>query len=113
MENIISSEICKKCGECCKHYPFVELSQNDIYELEKMTGLPLDVFANQKGEEVEEYFLSFKENGDCFFLNDNNGSCFCGVYEARPALCRKYPSKPSQNEVCHSNRKMILLNNSG
>lgn len=52
MENIITSEICKKCAECCKHYPFVELSQHEIYDIEKLTGLPFDVFTNQKGEAV-------------------------------------------------------------
>lgn len=105
------SEICKKCAECCKHYPFIELSQNEIIELGKVTGLRLDVFANPKGKAVEEYFLQFKENGDCFFLNENNGSYSCGVYEARSVVCRNYPSKPRQNEVCDINREMFLRNN--
>ncbi len=113
MENIILSAICKKCAECCKNYPFVELSQNEIYELRKMTGLPFEVFTNPKGNAVEEYFLQFKENGDCFFLNENNGDYSCGVYEARSGICRNYPSKPSQNEACDANREMILRNNSG
>jgi Fe-S-cluster containining protein len=113
MENIIISEICQKCAECCRNYPFVELSQNEIYEIEKLTKLPSDFFTNQKGEAGEEYFLQFKENGDCFFLNENNGDYSCGVYEARSKICRNYPSKPNQNKVCDSNREMILLNNSG
>jgi Fe-S-cluster containining protein len=113
MENIITSEMCKKCAECCKNYPFVELSQNEIYEIEKLTKLPSNFFMNQKGEAGEEYFLQFKENGDCFFLNENNGDYSCGVYEARSKICRNYPSKPKQTEVCCSNREMILLNNSG
>ena len=57
MNTIITSEICKKCAECCKNYPFVELSQHDIFELEKLTKLPSDAFAKQKGWEVEEFFL--------------------------------------------------------
>lgn len=105
MQNIILSEICTKCAECCKNYSFVELSQNEIYELGKLTGLPFDVFTDQKGEAVEEYFLQFKENGEWFFLNENNGDYSCGVYEARSGICRNYPSKPSQNEVCDANRK--------
>jgi len=113
MKNIISSEICKKCAECCKNYPFIKLYQNEISELEKLTGLPFDVFTNQKGEAIEEYFLQFKENGDCFFLNENNGNYSCIVYEARVGICRKYPSNPSENEVCDANRRMILRYNSG
>lgn len=112
MENNIFREICKKCAACCKNYPFVELSQNEINELENVTGLHFNVFANQKGEAVEEYFLQFKENGDCFFLNENNGGYLCGVYEARSGICRNYPSKPRQNEFCDANRKMILRRNS-
>jgi Fe-S-cluster containining protein len=105
MENPISSEICRKCGECCRNFPFVELSQTEIDEIEMVTGLPFDVFANKKGKAVEEYFLQFKENGDCFFLNETNGLYSCGVYETRSAICRNYPSKPRQHEVCAANRK--------
>ncbi len=107
------SEICKKCAECCKHFPYIELSQNEINELRKVTGLRCDVFANPKGKAVEEYFLQFKENGDCFFLKENNGDYSCGVYEARSVICRNYPSKPRQHEVCDANREMFLRNNPG
>jgi uncharacterized protein len=113
MENKITSEICKKCAECCKNFPFVELSQNEIYEIEKLTELPSDLFSIQKGEAGGEYFLQFKENGDCIFLNENNGDYSCRVYKARSEICKNYPSKPKQNEVCDSNREKILRKNSG
>jgi len=45
------------------------------------------------GKAVEEYFLQFQKNGDCFFLNENNGSYSCSVYEIRPEICKNYPSK--------------------
>ena len=108
MKNITLGEICKKCAQCCKNFPFVELSQNDIFEIEKFTGSPLDVFTNQKGETVGEYFLQFVENGNCFFLNENNGDYSCGIYEARPRVCRNYPSEPCQNQACDANREMVL-----
>ena len=107
MENIISTEICNKCGTCCKNYPFVELSKNEINLLEQMTALHFAVFTNPKGKAVEEYFLQFKANGDCFFLNENNGSYSCGVYEARPGICKNYPSKPRQKEACYANRENL------
>jgi uncharacterized protein len=113
MENTISSETCKSCAECCKHYSFVELSQIEINALEKLTGLPFEVFTNPKGKAVEEYFLKFKENGDCYFLNANNGNYSCSVYEARAGICVNYPSGPIQNETCDANRKICLSNNSG
>ena len=108
MEKKITSEICIKCAECCKNHPFVELSQHEVFELEKMTGLPSGDFSNQKGRAVEEYFLDFKENGDCIFLNEKNGEYSCGVYEARSVICRMYPAKKSETDVCDANRKRIL-----
>ena len=110
MENDVRTEICKKCAECCKHYPFVELSLSEIREIEKVTGLHFSVFTNSKGKAVEEYFLKFKENGDCFFLNENNGEYSCSVYKVRSEICRKYPSGPRQNEVCYENRESFLRN---
>jgi Fe-S-cluster containining protein len=110
---MILSEICKKCAECCKNFPYVKLYQAEISALEKLTGLPSDVFANRKGEALEEYFMLFKENGDCCLLNENNGNYSCIAYEARSEICRNYPSSPSENKVCNANRKMILRSNSG
>ncbi len=92
------AEICRQCAECCKKHPFVELSKNDIEALEQATGLHHFVFTNRKGKAVEEYFLSFQENGDCFFLSENNAKYSCGVYEARPQVCRDYPLKPDREK---------------
>jgi uncharacterized protein len=108
MKSKILGEICRKCAECCKDYPFIELSQYEINELARWTGFPFHVFAYQKCEAGEEYFLKFKENGDCFFLNEDNGDYSCGVYEARSGICRAYPSRPRQNEVCNANREKIF-----
>ena len=105
MENVILSEICKKCAECCRNYPFIELSKSEVNLLEQVTGLKFDVFTNLKGKSVEEYFLQFQENGDCLFLNENNASYFCSVYKARPETCINYPSNIRQKEVCDANRK--------
>ena len=110
MKNIISTEICKKCAGCCKNYPFVGVTKNEMDSLEQMTGLHFEMFTNPKGKVVEEYFLQFQENGDCFFLNENNGNCSCGAYEARPGVCRNYPSQPRQEEGCDANREKYLNN---
>ena len=105
IENFISMKMCKKCAECCKKYPFVELSKSEVDAIEKVTGLHSDVFAISKGRAVEEYFLQFQENGDCFFLNENNGCYSCSIYEARPGICKKYPSSLKQKEFCDSFRE--------
>ena len=101
MKNIISTEKCRKCAECCKNFPFVELAKNEIDLLEQVTGLPFEEFTNPKGKPVEEYFLQFRENGDCFFLKKNDGVYGCGIYEARPEICKKFPSKTIQKEGCN------------
>ena len=113
MRNATSSETCTACAECCKHYPFVELSKTDIAALEKFTGLKLDVFTNPKGKAVEEYFLQFKDNGDCIFLNGQDNKYSCSVYEARSGICRTYPSTPIQKEACRANRSSCLKPDSG
>ncbi len=108
MKNIISAEICKKCGECCRNYPYVELSKNDINSLEQKTALYFDQFTNQKGTTGEDYFLQFQENGNCVFLKENNGCYSCDVYAARPAICKKYPVEPLQKKVCDANMDRYL-----
>lgn len=102
-------EICKKCAECCKNYPFVTLSQDEIHSLKELTGLPAQVFTNPIGKEVEEYFLQFQNNGHCYFLNENEGSFSCAVYEERPGICKEYPSNPAQENVCAANKKKLLI----
>ncbi|MDP3980392.1 MAG: YkgJ family cysteine cluster protein [Chlamydiota bacterium] len=105
MEYSTLSEICRKCAECCKHYACVELSQNEINALEIFTGLHFELFTYSKGKADEGYFLKFEENGDCVFLNKNNNGHSCRVYEARPEICKNYPSNPSQNKACKANIK--------
>jgi Fe-S-cluster containining protein len=102
MENIISTEICKKCAKCCKNYPFIELSKNEINSLEHISGLDFNVFTNSIDKAVGKYFLQFQKNGDCFFLNEDNGIYSCEVYEARPGICKNYPSETKQKKVCNS-----------
>jgi Fe-S-cluster containining protein len=111
--DIILINFCKICAACCKRYPFVELSPKEILSIEKVTGLCSEVFVNQKGENVEEYFLKFQDNGYCFFLNEENGSFFCEVYAARPLICKNFPSEPSQQDVCNANSERLLGNTCG
>lgn len=107
------TEICKKCAECCKNHPFVDLTSNEIMSLEKATGLHPDVFTNQKGQDVEEYFLQFQDNGYCFFLTESSGSFSCSVYDARPEICKNYPAEPTQKHVCEAHMKKFRGNTTG
>lgn len=100
MENPISKDICQTCAACCKNYPFVELTNKEIKLLAEATGLPLEVFTISKRKAVAEYFLQFQDNGDCFFLNEENGKYSCAVYAARPGICSRYPSNLKQQAAC-------------
>ena len=97
-------KLCKKCAECCKNYPSIKLSKNEINSLELFTGLHFAISVNSKGVAFEGYLLQFKENGDCFFLNENNGRYSCSVYEIRPEICKNYPSNIKQQEFCSLKR---------
>jgi len=78
----------------------VELSEPEIALLEQVTGLRFEVFTNPKRKTIEEYFLKFKENGYCFFLNEKDDTYSCRVYESRPDICRNFPSTPIQKKAC-------------
>ncbi len=102
------TELCKKCAECCRHYPFVELTDNDIRTLRRETGMHADAFTNAKGMEAEEYFLQFQRNGDCIFLHEDGQGFSCGVYAARPGICKKYPTGITQQDRCDAISEKIL-----
>ncbi len=101
-------KMCQKCAECCKNYPLIEISKNEIKSLELLTGLQFGILINSKSKAYEGYLLQFKENGDCFFLNENNGNYSCDVYEVRPEICKKYPSTLRQQEACLLNKGKLF-----
>lgn len=100
LEENVSILECRNCAECCKGFPYVELSIGEIQNIAEFTRTPSHEFTFPKGNDVEEYFLHFKENGHCFFLQDDNGTYSCSVYGVRPAICRTYPSNPKQKRFC-------------
>ncbi len=97
-----SIELCRTCGECCKGYPFIELSRSEVDAIIAATGLSSDVFAISKGRVIEEFFFQFKDNGECLFLKEVDGFYTCSIYEARPHICGTYPVSPKQKEYCNA-----------
>ncbi len=112
MDHIISPEICNSCGGCCKNFPYVDLTKYDINLLQNLTGLRIDEFTNPKDDSIDEHFLKFQENGDCFFLKKVNGNYSCDAYEARPSICKSYPSAPRQYKACGVSKEKYIDNNS-
>ncbi|MBI9092951.1 MAG: YkgJ family cysteine cluster protein [Desulfobacterium sp.] len=112
-EERISSRECRRCAECCKNIPFVELSNYEINSLAVYTGLSPWDFINSKGPNTDGFFLKIKENGYCFFLNKSDRNYSCEVYAVRPEICKNYPSNPAQNKFCKANETKNIHNNSG
>ncbi len=78
---------CKRCGECCKGTPKV-----DIEEIKKIERLGL------RREEFIELLNGIPYiktvDGGCVFLGqEKSGIHYCKIYDARPTICRLYPSE--------------------
>jgi len=101
----VSSDICTPCGECCRHFPYIPISEKDINLLIDETGLSKDKFTNMKDIKSGEYFLKFNDNGDCVFFEEKSPTLFsCNVYKARPSICSDYPSSKKQIKYCETER---------
>ena len=99
---------CRECGECCRHFAFAKLSQLEIETIEAFTGLHFSIFTYPIGADGEGRFLKFRDNGDCFFLNKEEDTFSCLIYEVRSKICRGYPSTQAQVETCDKNRKGLI-----
>ena len=98
-----SNHVCTGCGTCCRNFPYIRLTQEDIKTLENFTGLSPEEFTSSIDKTGEKRFMKFKENGDCIFLNKIDGDYLCSVYEARTVICREYPSTEIQKKQCRAN----------
>ncbi len=105
---------CRECWECCRHFAFAKLTQLEIETIEAFTGLHFSIFTypigadGEDGADREGRFLKFRDNGDCFFLNRDEDTFSCLIYEVRSKICRDYPSRQAQLETCDMNRKGVI-----
>lgn len=85
---------CSHCGICCQTISEIFLSPFDLYTLSKQKDMIINEFI-----ENHCYFGDESEAGSPWprlYLNNDNGVCTfyqgrCGVYAARPFMCRLYP----------------------
>lgn len=90
---------CSKCPAYCCSYPEIEVTPRDIERLAKHFGLPASVAEERFTKyDPKEEVRSLRHRRDrvfqsaCTFLDQKTRRC--GVYEARPAVCRGYPDSP-------------------
>jgi len=82
---------CTQCGNCCRD-PIVPLQDRDIDKLAKFLGCSRAHF-------IAEYMMPSPDQldgGDPILKRTAQGCVFlegklCGVYEARPSICARYP----------------------
>jgi uncharacterized protein len=90
---------CSKCpAYCCSIYERVQVTKRDINRLARHFGVTPEVASAR-------YTKTRRENGErvlrrkkdpifgqaCQFLNPETRGC--GIYHARPAVCREYPDR--------------------
>ena len=88
---------CSKCPAfCCSVYERVQTTDRDIRRLAKHFGVSFETakrrYTKMNGDErvlrrVKD--VIFEET--CMFLNQETRGC--GIYHARPAVCREYPDR--------------------
>jgi Fe-S-cluster containining protein len=87
---------CLNCvGICCSVYTRVEVSKRDIQRLAKHFGITVQAATKKytkvvNGEQVLRRAKS-KLLGETCILHDQEKK-LCGVYEARPRVCRVWPN---------------------
>jgi len=92
---------CSKCPGYCCSYGRIALTNRDISRLARHFGLTDDQARtrftyNYRADGVDEWILRHRKDtvfqSTCRFLDPDTRRC--GVYEARPAVCRQYPDGP-------------------
>lgn len=89
---------CDKCPAfCCSIYERVTVTKRDINKLAKHFGItPEEAMRRHTKLNGEERVLRRKPDellGEaCKFLDRKTRGC--GIYHARPAVCREYPNRP-------------------
>jgi uncharacterized protein len=90
---------CLKCPGYCCSYGRIVVTERDIARLARHFGLPVDVARERfsyhyRTKDIDERILRHRKDtifeSVCRFLDPKTRRCT--VYEARPAVCREYPS---------------------
>ncbi|MGB7925463.1 MAG: YkgJ family cysteine cluster protein [Pyrinomonadaceae bacterium] len=90
---------CSKCPAfCCSIYERVQVTKRDINRLAKHFGVTPEVARTrytkthrESGERVLRRKKDLIFGEACQFLNPETRGC--GIYHARPAVCREYPDR--------------------
>lgn len=80
----INSDLCVKCGACCKVSLAVNVQQDTrSFEYYKAVGLNIELVEDNKN-------MARVNFGDCQHLDTSEGLYKCKIYDSRPQLCRDF-----------------------
>ncbi len=84
---------CFRCGHCCRLWVF--LGYEETERIMEHTKLSLNEFAIvywDRSVGPEECLVLKQEDSACLFLRNgrNPREKYCGIYEARPRVCREF-----------------------
>jgi hypothetical protein len=87
----MKSYSCSKCPAYCCSYPEIEVTRRDIARLAKHLGLTEEQAEARftKGARLLRHRKDAIFDSVCVFLDQKTRRC--GVYDARPGVCRSYP----------------------
>ena len=87
----MKSYSCSKCPGYCCSYPEIEVTKRDIARLAEHLGLTEEQAEARftKGARLLRHQKDTIFDSVCVFLDRETRRC--GVYEARPGVCRDYP----------------------
>jgi Fe-S-cluster containining protein len=90
---------CDKCPAYCCTYSDIEVGKRDIARLARHFGIDYERAEErftkmdpEKGVRLLRHRKDKIFDSTCMFLDQEKRRC--GVYEARPGTCRKYPDSP-------------------
>jgi Fe-S-cluster containining protein len=89
---------CTECPAfCCSVYERVAVTDADLARLARHFGLSLGAAEKKFTRRWQKERILRRRKDDlfgqaCRFLDAETRGC--GIYEARPAICRQYPAKP-------------------
>ncbi len=87
---------CIRCNLCCGTGPNVTLTVFDVIRMAEFLNIHWRTFLYDYAKVIVGDMMVFialrdKGNGECIFMEYENGLTKCRIYPARPMRCRLYP----------------------
>lgn len=88
---------CSKCPGYCCSYPVIQCTKRDVERLAAYFDVPFEVAERRFTRAAYRYTRILRRKKDehfgriCRFFDQHKRNC--GIYHARPAICRAFPAE--------------------